>query len=335
MRRKLALLTLIIILTFVMVLAACGKKEPENLVQGVESREEAARSGEIEGETLEYTREDIMKDFRKILDSKNNPTIINKFIDENIDKVEKEDAREMIIGLEDVLMEYTDLYTDEMFAEGYQGELLSLWEETADFDSPSSLFLDIGKVVDKVENENSKELLERLASEKFKLINMEGSFYPIIDYEAIKEYNKFLDDEIKSYINIKSFDSNKPVVLDAALYISYDELAERLMGLEEHIKAFSGGIRGEELLRLYGSYFKLYLGGVDNTPIYKYETERVQEEVLASYKETEKIDNSITAEMVAKYRRDIEDNDHIIDSSILSKITDYHNEAIARLEESK
>lgn len=335
MKRKLTLLTLIVILTLVMVLAACSKEAPENLVRGVESREEAAGSEEMEEETLEYTREDIMKDFREILDSKNNPTIINKFIDENIDKVEKEDAREMIIGLEDVLIEYTDLYTDEIFAEGYQGELLSLWEETADFDSPTSLFLDIGKVVDKVENENLKEMLDRLPYEKFKLINMEGSFYPIIDYEAIKEYNKYLDDEMKSYINIKSFDSNKPAVLDAALFIDYDELVDRLIGLEEHITTFSEGIRGEELLRLYGSYFRLYLGGVDNSPIYEYETEKIRKEVLASYREMDKIDNSITAAIVGKYRRGIEDNDHIIDSSILSKITEYHNEAIARLEESK
>ena len=52
----------------------------------------------------------------------------------------------MIVELEEAQIEYTDKYTDEMFVEDYQSELLRLWEGGFNLDSPDKLFLDINKL---------------------------------------------------------------------------------------------------------------------------------------------------------------------------------------------
>lgn len=328
MKEKSIILVLIIVSIFLVSLVGCSSEKPEL------AKDETTDKIEEVNESIEYTRDEIMKDFRNILKSKNEPIILVKFIDENISKVEKEDAVEMIVELEEAQIEYTDKYTDEMFVEDYQSELLRLWEGDFNLDSPDKLFLDINKL-EGIKNESLKELLEKLAAGKYKLIIMEGAFYPIIDYEAMKDYNKYLNDEMKSYLDIKSMDSNKPTVLDAAFYISFDELAERLLKVEDHIKKYPEGIRDEEILRLYSAYLKLYLSGVDNTPIYNYENNAIKEDVLASYKKTSKVQDSITGEIVGKYRDIIEENNNVIDDNVLSKITECHNEAIAKLEGSK
>src|SRR5699024_7436286 len=149
-------------------------------------------------------------------------------INENISKVEKEDAIEMIRSLEDAQIEYMEKYTDEMFAEDYQSELIGIWEAN----SEGSLFLNIENI-EEIQNENLRELLEKLRVGKNKLIALEVALYTIIDYEALKNYNKYLDEETKGYLDIKALESNDPSIIDGGIYISLDELANRLIMVEE------------------------------------------------------------------------------------------------------
>lgn len=318
MKAKYVISILIIALVLLVPLVACnhGKVEDNN--------------GSSVEKPIEYTREEIMKDFRNILKSKNEPVILVEFINENIDEVEKEDAIEMIRALESAQIEYMEKYTDEMFVEDYQTELIGLW----DSNSEGSLFLDIEKL-EEIQNENLKELLEKLEIGKYKLITLEGAFYPIIDYEALKKYNKYLDDETKDYLDIKALESNEPSIIDAGIYISLDELANRLIMVENYIKKYPESIKNEELLRIYSSYLKLYLNGSDNSPIYNYEDNIILEDVLNSYKRTAKNQDSITGEIVGRYIEIIQENNNIIDDNVLSKITECHNKAIAELEGNK
>ena len=119
-------------------------------------------------------------------------------------------------------------------------------------------------------------MLEKLAAGKYKLISMEGAFYPIIDYEALKIYNKYLSDEMKAYLDIKSMDSNMPTIIDAAIIIPFDELANKLVKVEEYMKKYPECPDCEEILRLYGAYLKLYLEGSDNTPIFNYANKTIK-----------------------------------------------------------
>ncbi len=129
MKAKYIISILIIALVLLVPLVACNREEVED-----------NKGGNIE-KPIEYTREEIMKDFGNILKSKNEPVILVEFINENIEKVEKEDAIEMIRALEGVQIEYIEKYTDEMFVEDYQTELIGLWNS----DSEGSLFLDMEK----------------------------------------------------------------------------------------------------------------------------------------------------------------------------------------------
>ena len=295
-----------------------GTESPTKPVDGVPTK------------PVEYSREDIMKDFRNIVKSNNEPFLLAKFMDENISKVEMDDAVEMVKELEQLQLQYIEKYTDEMFIEDYQRELWRLSET----EEKLSLFFDM-KNIDKIENHGLKELMEKLLDGKYKLISMEGAFYPIIDYEALKIYNKYLSDEMKAYLDIKSMDSNMPTIIDAAIIIPFDELANRLVKVEEHMKNYPECPECEEILRLYGAYLKLYLEGSDNTPIFNYANKTIKEEILSSYKKTAKLENSITGNAVNKYIKVIEENDNKIDNNVLSKITEIYNEAIANLEGNK
>lgn len=292
-----------------------------------------------ETETIvENDEEKIMGDFKNIVESDNEPFTLVKYVDENIDKVSTEYAVEMIRNLEEVQEKYIERYTGQLFMEENQMELLSLSEvnrsaiDGTEVNIEDLLFFDNSKV-EEIKNGNLKELVDRIIQGKFKLINMEGAFYPIIDYEALKIYNDYIAEDMKEYIDLKSMESNMPTILDAAIMISYDELAERLIKTENYISKYPDNMRYEEILRIYGLYLKFYLEGSSNTPIYDYETKEIKVEIFSSYNKVKDMDETVTSKVISKYIDIIEENQKIIDENVLSKVTELYNEAIATLEE--
>lgn len=266
---------------------------------------------------------ELVNEFKNIVESNNEPHTLVQFIDENIKNATVDEAEAMVIILEGVQKKYIQKYTDELFLEDNQMELLKL--------SGTELFFDEEKI-DDIKNIKLKEMVEKIIQGKYKLINMEGSFYPTIDYEKLKEYNPYLSEEMKEYIEIKSVNSNMPAILDGEITISFDELAERLIETEEYIQNYPKSIKFEEVLRMYGEYLRLYMEGSDNTPLYEYETKEIKEEVLNSYKSMEKNTGLITSKIISKYIDIIEENENIIDENVLSRVPQLLSEAIAILE---
>ncbi|MBZ2175821.1 hypothetical protein K8M07_11290 [Schnuerera sp. xch1] len=271
-------------------------------------------------------KEGLVKDFKNIVESDNEPYTLVQFIDKNIKNATEEEAVAIVLILEEVQEKYIQEYTDQLFVEDNQMELLGL--------SQSELFFK-EKKAENIKNVKLKELVDRIIKGKYKLVNMEGAFYPIIDYEALKVYSDYLPDEIDEYINIKSMDSNKPKMLDAEMSISFDELTERLIDTENYIKQYPKSVKNEEVLRIYGEYLRIYLEGAPNTPIYDYGTKTIKNEVLSSYKEVSKMEDTITSTIVSKYIDIIVQNQNIIDENVFSKTPELHSEAIATLENTK
>ena len=330
MNKKSIAFMLIVSILLLTLLAACGEEGVDKgngeLVDKVEPKPEVS---------IEKDEEKIIKDFKTMVKSDNEPFVLVKFIDENIDKVKIENATEMIKELEEVQEGYIERYTEKLFMEEHQMELLTLSEvQHSEAKIEDYLFFDNSKI-EEIKNGNLKELVNNIKEGKYKLINMEGAFYPIIDYEALKTYNDNISDEMKEYIDLKSMDSNMPTILDAGLVISFDQLAERLVKTENYILKYPNSIKYEEILRLYGVYLKFYLEGSSNTPIYDYESKKIKDEVLSSYKKVRNMDETVTSKVVSKYIDIIGENQNIIDENVLSRVTEVHSEAIATLEDQK
>jgi len=293
------------------------EKNDKEIYEALESTLTSSNTEESDG---------LLYEFKSIVDSNNEPYVLVQFIDENIKNATEEEAAVMILILEEVQKEYIQEYTDEIFMEDNQMELLRL--------SGTELFFDEANI-GQIENVKLKDIVERIFKGKYKLINMEGGFYPGIDYEKLKEYNRYLSAEIRGYIEIKALNSNKPAVLDAEITISFDELGERLIQTEKYIQKYPQGVKFEEVLRIYGDYLRLYLEGSDNSPIYEYETREIKKDILKSYKNMKGNNKLITAKIISKYIDIIEYNKNIIDENVLSRVPKLLSEAVATLESIK
>ncbi len=270
-------------------------------------------------EFIEENKDYNLEEFKKLLNKEDNVNGILLYIEENIELVTNRDSDKMLLELENYLEENIDRIKEKMIKTDVNYELIEL--------GGRELFFPENRVKE-IENDELRELIKDSLNNNYKLINLEGEFYPIIDYEKLKKYNSYISDEIKEYIEIKSLDSEKPIAIDASLYISYSELVERILKTENYIKKYSKGQKHENMMEIYSRNLWIYLSGMDNSPIYDYETGQIYEEILESYREVENMEKKTTGYIVKKYLESIEKNNYIIDQSIKDKSVELVKEAL-------
>ena len=269
----------------------------------------------------------LMNDFESQLKTKDLNNVID-FINNNIEKLTSIEGDKMILELEELLESSLEPLRNEIsnLTEEEFSELMELKGDDLFFPEPK---------VEDITNEELREKISNLFDNSYKLINIEGMFEPIIDYEDLKKYNDHVSDEVKDYLKIKANNSNEPMAVDGALRISFDELGERIIEVEEYIKKYYGGHRYEETLGLYRTWLGLYLNGLPNTPIEDFDSGIIKREVYESYKKTAKAKDSATAFIVDKYIGIIDENKGKIDDKVKDGVLSLVNEALYLLEASK
>lgn len=311
----------ILILIILIALTGCKKKTNDvtsPVVNPTDNNKEAANNED---------KEKVMKEFENLLKDKDLDKVID-YIDNNIEKLSSIEADKMIMGLENLLESTREKLAYENF-DLTQEEYIELTQLLG-----NELFFSKSKISE-ISNEKLRERVENLYNNYFKLINIEGDFEPIVDYEALKKYDKYVSDEIKDYIKIKARNSEEPMAVDGALRISYDELSKRILEAEEYVKRYYEGSRYEEVLGLYRTWLGLYLDGLPNTSIADFQSKIIKKDVYESYKKTAKAKDSATAYVVNKYLELIDKNKGIIDDTIKEAVVSLVSEAISLLETSK
>jgi hypothetical protein len=318
MNKKIWILILSLIMLFV---TACGidiKQKEKTLYETIEKEMYESDDDDID---------QLIKQYNEMAKSDNEPYTLVKFIDENIKNVAEKEAVIMVLILEEVQKEYTQRYADDLFADNNQSELLNL--------SAGELFFDESKI-EEIRNADLKKLVKKIIDGKYKLVNIGGAFYPAIDYVKLKEsYSNYLPDEIKDYLEIKSQSSNVPKVIDGEMTVSYEELAQRLIAIENYVSKYPNGVKLQDVLRCYGECLKLYLEGSTNSPIFDVETGKIKDEVMSSYIKLSSTKKLMTSKIISKYIEIIQKNENTIDENVLSHVPEIYSNAIAALENIK
>ena len=296
---KKRLLIPIIILVFVLMLNGCKKEtvvEQPDIIQPPDE--------EIEKVEDEDERKSIMDAFSSLIED-NDPLIIKEFVDGNIAKLSQLEGNEMIDSLEKSLVDNVESVTNRLMTKDENSELIEI--ASAEFFFPEDKVKDI-------KNEELKTEVATIFDSMYKLVNLEGSFYPIVDYARLQEYNNYVTDEWKEYIAVRAMDSNVPPFVDGALVISYDDLANRLLKTENYLNKYLDSSRQDVML---DNKINIYLKGVDNTPIADHASKIIYDDVLDSYVNTSHNEGYLTADILRRYVNVIEENDKIIDDKVL------------------
>jgi hypothetical protein len=237
---------------------------------------------------LQSQSQSIMNQYQKLISTTKEAANIIKFLDQNIAKVNRQQADSMILKLEAFYQSDLERTQNQFFQPGIQEKLQKSYNWKTK------------KLVTK-DTQLQKLVATKLAG-KYKLTTEEGSVFPIVDYGALKKYSSYLSGEVKDYIALKALESDKPWLSDAAIIISLDELAARTIAGETYLTKYPQSKAKKDATNIYLEYLDSYLYGMNNTPAFDFDTYRLRTNVLTSFNKTIKTyPNSVTAKVVQGY----------------------------------
>ncbi len=270
------------------------------------------------------SEEEVLAETKNMLTGEVKPLIFLAFLNENINTLSLENADTAFDDLEKLLKIYEIKYTDELLygKDGNYENQLNVYI----LENPGDIMGELTKEqVSAISDAELKNLLFEIFDSGYKLINLEGSWYPILDYGSFKVFIDYLSDDYGEYIVFKALESNKIFAKDAALQISWDELAARVLAVEDFLLKYPASSKYEEMGDSYYNYLMSYYIGMNNTPAFDYETNKFKDEVLASYNKmvsNPENDGFFTVELIRKYLDVIAQNNNIINENVRKYIRD-------------
>lgn len=215
----------------------------------------------------------IMERFESLASEEDNQiAVIMKYIKNNISMVSPENAGLMLTRLEEMQVSYRaqleDKYISDTIQQGFQNAFL----EKVDYSKP-----------DDITDALLKELVQDTVDSGFVIEQAEGFFYPMIDYSVYLDYHANALPELTDYYEIMAVESNQVFAKDAALVIGWDEVIKRALAQEEYIIKYPNSDKTASVNELYQRYVRIAFYGLNNTPLFDYETKLIVKEAEMVY----------------------------------------------------
>jgi len=189
---------------------------------------------------------------------------------------------------------------------------------------------------DLYKDKDTKDLIIEIIDSGYKLYPDEGMYYPIIDYSIFKEFYDYLSDEMISYIDILSMDSDNPPSLESSTALTFDEITKRILKAENHINNYPNGQTFSTIYDVYKMYNSFYIVTMAYTNGFDFENKEISPELKESYENFIKGNPfSASARLVEDYYNILEADDFKLTDNGLNFIHNFDkniSEKIAELQ---
>ncbi|MCJ8014086.1 hypothetical protein MUG84_20450 [Paenibacillus sp. KQZ6P-2] len=194
------------------------------------------------------------------------------YMEKNIYQVTPYQATLMVLKLENAEKAILDAWNDKFFKDSIQTKLQKLMK-------PGD---DLTALIIKTNDKNLKALLKGARDSGYRLETSEGMYYLVLDYPRFQKVRAYVSADIKSYIDIMTAETKAPFANDAALSISWTEVTKRSLSQEAFVKSFPHSNRTAQAKSLYSQYLNISLYGLNNTPMFDYDTKKVNAKAKAA-----------------------------------------------------
>lgn len=183
------------------------------------------------------------------------------FLNQNISQLNKTAATEAVGILVNTLEDYEAIYNEQLFTGNYPDLMYKYFEFVFDYSK-----------IESIKEQELKTLLYDITLGGFRIIDTEGTFTVVVDYDALKTFSDYVDEELNSYIEIMALRFNDPVAVDASITVQPEELEARILQMENYILSYDNQQRKEIILSMYQGYMMVYMSGTDNSAVFDYDT---------------------------------------------------------------
>lgn len=248
-------------------------------------KENTMSNGTTAGKTEVLTsdkQKSILDNFDNLINKNASTAEVNKFAEDNISKVSKEDASILLYKLEEYQKKNLSKF-EEQFTNGVDIQISMNKVYKSDFD--------INKI-DYIQDKKLKDLLIEMRNSGYKIETAEGMYFPVLNYEIYKNYSSYVTEDLKDYIEIMAAEFNKVPVKDGAIMITWNELLQRALNQEQFIDKYKNSVKINDIKKLYNRYTAFILYGTNNTQLFSYDTKVLSSEAKNSYIKAIKVNNN-------------------------------------------
>lgn len=260
------------------MLSACNDKQSVTDIEKVDDK------NTVEAVDEEVEAMDLLTEWNRIVEENVELRDIVPFLRETLPEATEEEADQIVAEFERMQLDYLPHLEEKFFEDNIQEKLHEHFEGN------------------EVEDEKVVTLLEEADESGYKVEMAEGTYFPIINYGAYRDFLPYVSNEFGDYIEIMARESDELSAKDAAIVVTWNELVERAANQEAFLREYPQSEKKEHVKALYDKYVKMILFGLDNTPLFQYEDDRIDEEALKQYKEVLTVlDTSETKTMLQQF----------------------------------
>ncbi|GAB6991853.1 hypothetical protein [Paenibacillus pini] len=202
------------------------------------------------------------------------------YMEKYISGVTLQQATIMTLKLENAQLAARPAWNKKIISEANQRALMKLATDK----------YDLTFLMNRTKDKKLRTLLQGARDSGYQLQTSEGMFYLVMDYPRYQKFRSFVTADIKSYIDIMTTETNKPFSNDAALMISWSEVTNRALTQQKFVKSFPVSNRAKQVQSLYNNYLNITFTGLNNTPLFDYEHNKMDAMAKAAYQKV--LDNN-------------------------------------------
>lgn len=195
------------------------------------------------------------------------------YLNEHIDEVSAYQASLMVLRLENAIVGVLPSFESRIAKDSIQTGINKVYKIGDSF----------ADVISHTQDKKLKSLLQEASNNGLKLETAEGFYFPVVDYKGFQKYRAYTGADVKAYIDIMTVESEQPNVKDGGLMIGYQELATRTLSQESFINQFPSSNRTAKIKTLFNNYKILTFYGVNNTPLFDYDNNKMQPNAIKGY----------------------------------------------------
>jgi len=217
--------------------------------------------------------EEINEEFSGILSGKATPQTMEEaeeYAQTYAKKLGTDGASNMIAQLEDFITRYINTDCDDL-----QVQTLAAY-----FDKESGVLQE-----ERIKDVDTKEYYEILQKVHIYPVYFEDRVQLRVNYTTLNEtFGSIIDPALSRLYEIKVWVTDNPATKNATLQISYDQLLERALAVEDLIDEYPDHVLIQEDVQwLYSTYLDLIMMGTTNSPIFDYTTGEFNSQAKSAY----------------------------------------------------
>lgn len=225
----------------------------------------AAASTQTEAKVTTNSSKAIYTTFQSKLKQKNGLIAADAYLTNRITQVTSHHLTLMVLQLENARLKSLTALTDRMLVPNVQDKMMKIYQWNDTFTG----------LMKRTQDTSLQSLLKEARDSGYKLVMIEGSLYPIMNYSAFQKYNTNLKPDISSYMNIMAAETKKIPAEDGGLLIGYQEILLRARNQELFLELYPTSNRVKQVQNLLDSYTMYTFYGLNNTPLFDYETNKM------------------------------------------------------------